>query len=167
MYFKNFTIPNIQQPFYCGQHVLLAHSQAYRLGKSMMANSTIAWKANGGYKIPLTNSSEDAEAVQRAWDFTEGWWSDPIYLTGDYSAAVKAFVSTFLRPFTAGEKAAILGSADIYAHDAYTVCTFDTAQSIAEHLANVFFLVCHASSLSSKGTTPSISLGPFSYSIRT
>ncbi|KAK0934826.1 hypothetical protein LTR29_013612 [Friedmanniomyces endolithicus] len=123
MYFKNFTIPNIQQPFYCGQHVLLAHSQAYRLGKSMMANSTIAWKANGGYKIPLTNSSEDAEAVQRAWDFTEGWWSDPIYLTGDYSAAVKAFVSTFLRPFTAGEKAAILGSADIYAHDAYTYVT--------------------------------------------
>lgn len=35
-------------------------------------------------------------------------------------ANVKAFVSSFLRPFTDGEKAAILGSADIYAHDAYT-----------------------------------------------
>ncbi|KAK1051732.1 hypothetical protein LTR74_016697 [Friedmanniomyces endolithicus] len=146
MYFKNFTIPNIQQPFYCGQHVLLAHSQAYHLGKSMMANSTIAWKANGGYKIPLTNSSEDAEAVQRAWDFTEGWWSDPIYLTGDYNAAVKAFVSTFLRPFTAGEKAAILGSADIYAHDAYTYVK--PLRSLA------------------KEPPPSISIGPYSYSIR-
>ena len=165
MYFKNFTIPNIQQPFYCGQHVLLAHSQAYRLGKSMMANSTIAWKANGGYKIPLTNSSEDAEAVQRAWDFTEGWWSDPIYLTGDYNAAVKAFVSTFLRPFTAGEKATILGSADIYAHDAYTVCTFDTAHLEAELLANTS-IVCQPSSFFSKAATASISIGLCSQSIK-
>jgi beta-glucosidase/6-phospho-beta-glucosidase/beta-galactosidase len=99
----------------------LAHSQAYHLGKSILGpSSTIAWKANGGFKIPLTNSSDDAEAVQRAWDFTEGWWSDPIYLTGDYNDNVKAYVSTFLRPFTEQEKATILGSADIYAHDAYT-----------------------------------------------
>ncbi|KAK5677270.1 hypothetical protein LTS10_010459 [Elasticomyces elasticus] len=120
MYFKNFTIPNIRQPFYCGHHVLLAHSQAYHLGKSMMAKSTIGWKSNGGYKVPLTNSSEDAEAVQRAWDFTEGWWSDPIYLTGDYNDNVKAFVSDFLPPFSDQQKTAILGSADLYAHDAYT-----------------------------------------------
>jgi len=119
-YFKNWTIPNAHQPFYCGQTVLLAHSQAYHLGKSMMPNSTIAYKNNGGYKIPLTNSTADAQAVQRAWDFNEGWFSDPIYLTGDYNAAVKSYVSSFLRPFTAGEKAAINGSADIYAHDAYT-----------------------------------------------
>lgn len=120
MYFKNFSIPNQHQPFLCGQSVLLAHSQAYRLGKSMMPNSTIAYKNNGGYKIPLTNSSADAEAVQRAWDFNEGWFSDPIYLTGDYNDNVKAYVSSFLRPFTEGEKQTILGSADIYAHDAYT-----------------------------------------------
>ena len=119
-YFKNWTIPNAHQPFYCGQTVLLAHSQAYHLGKSMMPNSTIAYKNNGGYKIPLTNSTADAQAVQRAWDFNEGWFSDPIYLTGDYNVAVKSYVSSFLRPFTAGEKAAINGSADIYAHDAYT-----------------------------------------------
>jgi beta-glucosidase len=41
-------------------------------------------------------------------------------LTGDYNSAVKAFVSKFLRPFTESEKKAIKGSADIYAHDAYT-----------------------------------------------
>ena len=71
-YFKNVSIPALQQPYYCGQNVLLAHSQAYHLGKSMMPNSTITFKNNGGYKIPLTNSSADAEAVQRAWDFNEG-----------------------------------------------------------------------------------------------
>lgn len=119
-YFKNFSIPNKHQPFYCGQNVLLAHSQAYHLGKSMMPDSVIAYKNNGGYKIPLTNSSADAEAVQRAWDFNEGWFSDPIYLTGDYNKNVKDYVSSFLRPFTDQEKASIKGSADIYAHDAYT-----------------------------------------------
>ena len=41
---KNFTIPDTQQKFYCGQNVLLAHSQAYHLGKKMVANSTIAYK---------------------------------------------------------------------------------------------------------------------------
>ena len=41
-------------------------------------------------------------------------------MTGDYNAAVKAYVSDFLPPFTEEQKQAILGSADIYAHDAYT-----------------------------------------------
>ena len=82
-YFKVFDIPDERQQFYCGQSVILAHSQAYRLGKQMMPNSTITYKNNGGYKIPLTNSSADARATQRAWDFNEGWFSDPIFLTGE------------------------------------------------------------------------------------
>ncbi|KAK4570185.1 hypothetical protein LTR86_002265 [Recurvomyces mirabilis] len=149
-YFKNFTIPWQQQPYYCGHNVLLAHSQAYRLGKSMMPNSTIAWKSNGGYKVPLTNSTEDAEAVQRAWDFNEGLWSDPIYLTGDYNDNVKAYVSSFLPAFTDGQKAAILGSADIYAHDAYTSqFNFAPDGGIAACLANTsnpLYPVCSNSS---------------------
>ena len=51
-YFKNFTIPNEQQSFHCGQSVLLAHSKAYRLGKSMMPNSVIAYK-NGEWNYNL------------------------------------------------------------------------------------------------------------------
>ena len=43
-----------------------------------------------------------------------------MFVLGDYNAAVKAYVSTFLRPFTDGEKQTIKGSADLYAHDAYT-----------------------------------------------
>lgn len=137
MYFKNFTIPNKEQPFYCGQSVLLAHSKAYHLGKSMMPNATISYKNNGGYKIPLTNSSADAQAVQRAWDFNEGWFSDPIFLTGDYNQNVKDYVSGFLRPLTQDEQTAILGSADFYAHDAYTAqFYFEPAGGIAACLSN-------------------------------
>ncbi|CAK4031888.1 glycoside hydrolase, partial [Lecanosticta acicola] len=119
-YFKNFTIPNVQQPYWCGHHVLLAHSQAYRLGKQLMPSSMISYKNSGGYKIPLTNASADAEAVERAWAFTEGWFSDPVYLTGDYPSQLKAFVSRFLPDFTPEQKHTLNGSADFYAHDAYT-----------------------------------------------
>ena len=119
-YFKASSIPRKQQPYYCGQNVLLAHSQAYHLGKSLGINGTISFKNNGGFKIPLTNSSADAQAVQRAWDFNEGWFADPVYLTGDYPASLKDYVATFLRPLTRDEKAAINGSADLFAHDAYS-----------------------------------------------
>ncbi|KAK4985077.1 hypothetical protein LTR50_006190 [Elasticomyces elasticus] len=119
-YFKNTSITALHQPFVCGQNVLLAHAQAYRLGKSMMPGSTISFKNNGGYKIPLTNSSADAEAVQRAWDFNEGWFATPIFLTGDYPASLKSFVSTFLPAFTEEQKTLINGTSDVFAHDAYT-----------------------------------------------
>ncbi|GAB7349713.1 hypothetical protein MBLNU459_g0452t1 [Dothideomycetes sp. NU459] len=119
-YFKNFNIPSAHQPYICARNVILAHAEAYRLGKSMIPDSLISFKNNGGYKIPLTNSSADAEAVQRAWDFNEGWFADPIYLTGDFPQTVKDYTSAFLPEFTAEQKATINGSADFFSHDAYT-----------------------------------------------
>lgn len=85
-----------------------------------MPDSLIAYKNNGGYKLPRTNSSADAAAVERAWDFNEGWFSDPVFLTGDYPASLKDFVSGFLPDFTEEQKRTINGSSDFYAHDAYT-----------------------------------------------
>lgn len=86
----------------------------------MGLNGTITFKNNGGYKIPLTNSTEDALAVQRAWDFNEGWFANPIYLNGDYPRYLKDYVSTLGLEFTEEQKALINGTADIFAHDAYT-----------------------------------------------
>jgi beta-glucosidase/6-phospho-beta-glucosidase/beta-galactosidase len=119
-YFTNTSIPKVQQPYWCGHHVLLAHANAYHLAKSMGINGTVSFKTNGGYKIPLTNSSEDAIAVQRAWDFNEGWFANPTFINGDYPQYLKEFVSGFLPEFTDDEKAMINGTADIFAHDAYT-----------------------------------------------
>lgn len=120
-YFANTSIPKSQQPYWCGHHVLLAHAEAYRLGKSILgSNSTISFKTNGGYKIPLTNSSDDALAVQRAWDFSEGWFANPVFINGDYPQNLKDYVSTFLPEFTSDQKVMINGSADVFAHDAYT-----------------------------------------------
>ena len=150
-YFKASPIPPKQQPYFCGQNVLLAHSQAYRLGKSMGLNGTISFKTNGGYKIPRTTSAADARAVQRAWDFNEGWFADPVYRSGDYPASLKAYVATFLRPLTDGERAAINGSADLFAHDAYTsqfyfapdvgieACVADAANPLFPSCANTSY----------------------------
>ena len=119
-YFKATSIPPKQQPFFCGQSFLLAHAQAYHLGKEMNLTGPISFKANGGYKIPLTNSSEDALAVQRAWDFNEGWFANPTFIDGDYPKYLKEYTSTFLRNFTDEEKANIKGTSDLFAIDAYT-----------------------------------------------
>ncbi|RDW73509.1 glycoside hydrolase family 1 protein [Coleophoma cylindrospora] len=119
-YFSAVTIAEADQKYFCGHHVLLAHAEAYRLGKSLGLNGTIAFKNNGGYKIPLTNSTDDALAVQRAWDFNEGWFANPVYLNGDYPKYLKDYVSTLGLEFTADQKALINGTADLFAHDAYT-----------------------------------------------
>ncbi|KAB8291666.1 hypothetical protein EYC80_006466 [Monilinia laxa] len=119
-YFTAVTIPRKQQPYYCAHHTLLAHAKAYHLFHSLGLNGTISMKNNGGYKIPLTNSSEDTIAVQRAWDFNEGWYSNPIYVNGDYPTHLKAYVKTIPLSFSEEEKALINGTADFYAHDAYT-----------------------------------------------
>ncbi|GME64807.1 putative glycoside hydrolase family 1 protein [Neofusicoccum parvum] len=118
-YFRKVPIPQKQQPYFCGQHVLLAHSKVYHLAKSMNLTGPITLKNNGYYKTPRTNSTGDAIATQRAWDFNEGWFASPIFLDGEYPSYLHDYVSTFLRPLTTSEKAAIRGSADFFAHDAY------------------------------------------------
>jgi beta-glucosidase len=47
-YFPPTSIPPKQQPYFCGQSVLLAHSQAYHLYKSLGYNGTVFFKTNGG-----------------------------------------------------------------------------------------------------------------------
>ncbi|TGO34297.1 hypothetical protein BHYA_0203g00020 [Botrytis hyacinthi] len=119
-YFTPTTIPSEQQRFYCGHHALLAHAESYHLFKSLGLNGTLSFKNNGGYKIPLTNSSEDAVATQRAWDFNEGWFANPVYIDGDYPPYLKTYLDTIPLIFNESQKALINGTADLFAHDAYT-----------------------------------------------
>jgi beta-glucosidase len=86
----------------------------------MGLTGTIAFKTNGGFKIPLTNSTDDALATQRAWDFNEGWFANPVYTNGDYPQYLKDYVATLGLNFTDEQKSLINGTADIFAHDAYT-----------------------------------------------
>lgn len=86
----------------------------------MGINGTVSYKNNGGYKIPLTNSSEDTLATQRAWDFNEGWFANAVFINGDYPASVKEYTDSIGLTFTEEQKASINGTADTFNHDAYT-----------------------------------------------
>ena len=143
---------------------MLAHAQAYHLGKSMMPNSIISFKNNGGYKIPLTNSSEDAQAVQRAYDFNEGWFADPIFLTGDWPASLNEYVSTFLPPFTEDQKTMIKGTGDVFAHDAYTsqfyMAPDSGLSSCIGNLSHPLYPSCFNGSYTYSATDGSWNIGP-------
>lgn len=112
-------IPPDQRFYTCARNALLAHSSAYRIGKGINSSLSISFKNNGAYKIPVDDSTETAAAVQRAWDFTDGLWATPIFLTGDFPESVKEHVSEFLPAFTEEEKAQINGTSDIFMIDAY------------------------------------------------
>ena len=68
----------------------------------------------------MTNSTDDALATQRAWDFNEGWFANPIFINGDYPPSLKEYISTLGLEFSQEEKELINGTADLFAHDAYT-----------------------------------------------
>nr|AVH87207.1 beta-glucosidase [Valsa mali] len=119
-------IPSDVQFYTCARNVLLAHASAYQLGKSINSTLKVSFKNNGGYKIPVDNTTETAAAVQRAYDFNEGLWATPVFLTGDYPESVKEYVSGFLQPFTAEQKAEINGTSDFFMIDAYGVGGFVT-----------------------------------------
>ena len=129
-----------------------------------MPNSTISFKTNGGYEIPLTDSSADAEAVQRAWDFNEGWFANPVYLGGDYPSSLKQYLSTFLRPLTDQEKAAINGSGDIFAEDAYTSQFYfapdDGIESCVANSSNPLYPSCVNSSYTYATASGGWDVGP-------
>ncbi|KAL1296783.1 hypothetical protein AAFC00_000245 [Neodothiora populina] len=149
-YFKNYTIAGEHQKFVCGKNILLAHAKAYRLGKELVPNSNIAFKNNGGGKIPATNSSADLNATARAWDFMEGWFADPVFLNGDFNAAVRQYTDDFLPPFTAEERALINGSADFFAQDAYTSSVYfapdDGVEGCLANVSNPLYPSCYNTS---------------------
>ncbi|KAK7709450.1 hypothetical protein SLS63_013223, partial [Diaporthe eres] len=112
-------IPAAQQFYACARNSLLAHSSAYRVGKSINSSFSISFKNNGAYKIPVDDTADTAAAVQRAWDFNDGLWATPVFLTGDFPESVKEYVSGFLPAFTEEQKAQINGTSDIFMIDAY------------------------------------------------
>ncbi|CAK40571.1 CAZyme family GH1 [Aspergillus niger] len=123
-YFPRTTsIPDVQQPYWCGHYMLIAAGKTYQLARSMNITAPISIKNNGGYKLPRTASPEDAEAVERAWAFNEGWFADPLFL-GDYPSRLKNFTSSFLPEFTTEERDMIKGASDYFAHDAYTAAYY-------------------------------------------
>ncbi|KAL4629158.1 hypothetical protein ACB092_05G288000 [Castanea dentata] len=93
------------EPYMAAHHILLAHASAARLYKKRYQDKQhgfIGLNIFSYWFIPLTNSTEDKIATQRANDFYFGWFVDPLVF-GDYPQTMKKIVGSRLPSFTYAE----------------------------------------------------------------
>eukprot|EP00250_Pteridium_aquilinum_P021665 c25193_g1_i2 orf=594-1838(-) len=102
------------EPYIVGHNMLLAHAEAvdlYRTKYQPSQNGSVGLALWFRWAEPLTNSSADMAAAQRATDFLVGWFLDPIFF-GAYPDSMQEIVGSRLPNFTTEEMAKIQGSLD-------------------------------------------------------
>ncbi|EMD35185.1 glycoside hydrolase family 1 protein [Gelatoporia subvermispora B] len=111
----------LEAQYLCSYYVLKAHAGAVKAFRAMNISGEIAFKNDGFVGQPWrTNSTEDAEAVERNAAFYIGLFSEPVYGSGDWPEIVKEALPPSIFPrFTEEEKADLKGSADFFAIDLY------------------------------------------------
>nr|XP_025633765.1 beta-glucosidase 11-like isoform X2 [Arachis hypogaea] len=102
------------EPYLVTHNMLLAHASAatlYRNKYQFKQHGFIGFNLITYGFVPLTNSSEDITAVQRAQDFYHGWFLNP-FTFGDYPETMKKNVGSRLPIFTQSESNLVKGSID-------------------------------------------------------
>ena len=108
------------EPWLVSHHVLLAHAAAVAAFRARsIPGGRISINLNAEWAEPATASPADAAAASRYLDFQVGLYAEPVFLTGDYPASVRARVPA-LPAFTPAQSAALKGSADYFALNHYT-----------------------------------------------
>ncbi|EJC97653.1 glycoside hydrolase family 1 protein [Fomitiporia mediterranea MF3/22] len=102
--------------YYCGYYLLKAHAKAVKVFRELGIEGEIAFKNDGFVGMPWrTNSTEDAEAVERNAAFYIGMFAEPVYGSGDWPKIMTDTLNeTILPRFTEEEKNEIKGSADVF-----------------------------------------------------
>ncbi|EJC97654.1 glycoside hydrolase family 1 protein [Fomitiporia mediterranea MF3/22] len=115
----NVTVGNAM--YHCAYYLLKAHARAVKVFREMGIEGEIAFKNDGFVGKPWrTNTTEDAEAVERNAAFYIGMFSEPVYGSGDWPKLMTDTLNeTILPRFTEEEKKEIKGSADFFAIDLY------------------------------------------------
>lgn len=117
--------PGVQSkdlPYLAGHHLIIAHAKAvdvYRKKYQTQQQGQIGITNNCDWREPLTDSSADHEAAERALEFFLAWFADPIY-KGDYPACMRERLGDRLPRFSAAEKELIQGSSDFFGLNHYT-----------------------------------------------
>ncbi|KAG2725887.1 hypothetical protein I3760_01G087000 [Carya illinoinensis] len=110
------------ETYLAAHHILLAHASAARLYKNKYQEKQhgfIGINIFGYWFVPLTNSSDDKIAAQRANDFFFGWMVDPLVF-GEYPDAMKKNVGSRMPVFTTAESNWIKGSFDFLGVNHYS-----------------------------------------------
>ncbi len=110
------------EPYLAGHQLLLAHAQAvdvYRKQYQPRQQGRIGISNNCDWREPLTDSSADKAAAERALEFFLAWFADPIY-KGHYPASMVKGVGDRLPAFSAAERKLLKGSSDFFGLNHYT-----------------------------------------------
>nr|XP_025633766.1 beta-glucosidase 11 isoform X1 [Arachis hypogaea] len=102
------------EPYLVTHNMLLAHASAatlYRNKYQDKQHGFIGFNLLTFGFVPLTNTSEDIIAAQRAQDFFLGWFLSP-FIFGDYPETMKKNVGSRLPIFTESESNLVKGSID-------------------------------------------------------
>ncbi|KAF8062721.1 hypothetical protein HT031_004051 [Scenedesmus sp. PABB004] len=106
----------------CGHNLLRAHAAAagaYVARHRAAQRGGLSFSTLVTWPEPASGSDADARAAQNKLDAEVGWWLDPVF-TGDYPASLRAAKGALLPRFTPAERAALAGSLDFIAFNAFT-----------------------------------------------
>ena len=121
-YGQNVFAPGLQDPhlpYVAAHNLLLAHGFAAREFRDGGYAGEIGIVNNSDWREPLTQDPQDAEASDRALQFSFGWYTDPLF-TGEYPEAMRTRLGKRLPEFTSEEKKILIGSSDFLGLNHYT-----------------------------------------------
>lgn len=110
------------EPYIVAHNLILAHAVSASIYHDEFAptqKGVIGVSHCTDYRYPLTDSSKDKDAAQRAILFQFGWFADPIFF-GDYPKEMRRRLGNRLPRFTHEEKEQLLKSADFLGINHYS-----------------------------------------------
>ncbi|CAL4977027.1 unnamed protein product [Urochloa decumbens] len=114
---------SVTEPYIVAHHSLLAHSSAVSLYRKMYQekqHGVIGMNIFVYDFVPLTNSTEDTTATERAKAFYTGWFLDPLY-HGDYPEIMKKTAGSKLPKFSNRQSEQLINSVDFLGVNYYSI----------------------------------------------
>ncbi|EKD20137.1 uncharacterized protein L3040_002190 [Drepanopeziza brunnea f. sp. 'multigermtubi'] len=143
------------EPFVVGHTQLISHAyavQRYREKFQPTQQGQIGITLHGNFSRPWdAQDARDVAAAQRALEFEIAWFADPVHLTGDYPASMRAQLGERLPAFAPAETRLVRGSSDFYGLNSYTtffVRHLPTPPPVDDHSGNVEKLDADAAGVS-------------------
>ena len=111
---------NPDNVYIAGHHLLLAHTRAVQVYRSLHQTGIIGISNCGDFRYPLdADSLRDQEAAERSMVFQYAWLTDPLVF-GDYPTQMKERLGHRLPTFTPEQQQELMGSLDFMGLNHYS-----------------------------------------------